>query len=257
MVAGLFTTSLLSLILPVLVLAGPHSSGPLIGRHHELARRAESNVQLFQRDPGSRWTFYNAETGSAGSCGDFLSNSGFTVAMNADQMNSGWCNKPITMTFGGKTTTAIIKDTCPGCPWNGLDLTEGLFNFFAASSAGVITGDWEFGDSAPPPPPPTTTWLPIPSLPPIWSPPPSPSFTNKPTSTKWSDISSSTPHSSAPTSSSTTATVSSIDFSTGPASGLAEPTGVVSAPPGAPNNVDIMNQAYIAIGALMIVAHDG
>ena len=115
---------------------------------------------------------------------------------------------------------------------------------------GIIYGDWEFADAAPPPPPTTSAWLPLPSLPPIWS----------STSTKWNDVPTSTHHSDGPTSSPTTATVSptsSIDFSTGPASGLAEPTGIVNAPPGALNVIDDMNQAYIEIGDMMLVAHNG
>lgn len=68
MVAGLFTTSLLSLLLlllPISALAGPHGSVPLHNRHHELARRAEGNVQLHRRQffSGARFTLYNAETG--------------------------------------------------------------------------------------------------------------------------------------------------------------------------------------------------
>lgn len=65
MVAGLFTTSLLSLLLPITALAGPHLAGPFSNRHHDLARRVEGNVQLYQRGPDSRWSYYNAETGSA------------------------------------------------------------------------------------------------------------------------------------------------------------------------------------------------
>ena len=64
MVAGLFTTCLLSLLLlPIAVLAGPHASSPFLNRHHSLARRAEGNVQLYKRFEGARLTFYNGETG--------------------------------------------------------------------------------------------------------------------------------------------------------------------------------------------------
>ena len=64
MVAGLFTTCLLSLLLPITALAGPHASGAFVNRHHDLARRAEGNVQLHRRG-GDRLSFYNAETGDA------------------------------------------------------------------------------------------------------------------------------------------------------------------------------------------------
>ena len=69
---------------------------------------------------------------------------------------------------------------CPGCPYGGLDMSTGLFQFFAPLSVGVLYGSWVFDDDsgggggggnnpppAPPPPtthhdppPPTTTWKP-------------------------------------------------------------------------------------------------
>ncbi|KAF8217375.1 hypothetical protein K438DRAFT_1455643, partial [Mycena galopus ATCC 62051] len=56
-----------------------------------------------------------------------------------------YCFKQITMTYNGKTATATITDSCPGCPTNGgLDLSPGLFSFFADQSLGVISGDWSF-----------------------------------------------------------------------------------------------------------------
>ncbi|KAG6880134.1 hypothetical protein C0992_005218 [Termitomyces sp. T32_za158] len=50
------------------------------------------------------------------------------------------------MTYNGKTTTATIVDECPGCPSGGLDLSVGLFEFFAPLSDGVIFGEWDFID---------------------------------------------------------------------------------------------------------------
>ncbi|KAI0049697.1 hypothetical protein FA95DRAFT_1478562, partial [Auriscalpium vulgare] len=54
------------------------------------------------------------------------------------------CFKSITISFGGKSTQATIQDECPGCPYGGLDLTEGLFKFFAPESVGVLMGEWTF-----------------------------------------------------------------------------------------------------------------
>lgn len=34
---------------------------------------------------------------------------------------------------------------CPGCPEGGLDLSEGLFKFFASTDVGVLQGSWTFG----------------------------------------------------------------------------------------------------------------
>ncbi|KAI0303369.1 hypothetical protein B0F90DRAFT_1567958, partial [Multifurca ochricompacta] len=54
------------------------------------------------------------------------------------------CFKMISLTCNGKTTTAQIVDKCPGCGAGGLDLTEGLFQFFAPLSVGVLHCDWTF-----------------------------------------------------------------------------------------------------------------
>ncbi|KNZ74310.1 hypothetical protein J132_07362 [Termitomyces sp. J132] len=70
------------------------------------------------------------------------------VALNSAQYGQGFpgpnCFKKITMTYQGKKTTATIVDKCPGCPVGGLDLSVGLFTFFAPESQGVIFGEWNF-----------------------------------------------------------------------------------------------------------------
>jgi len=278
MVAGLFTTCLLTLLLPVIVLAGPH--GPaLINRHHGLARRAEGNVQLLQRQGNQRFSFYNTETGSAGSCGKFLSNSGFTVAVNAAQMQASFCGKTITISYGGKTTTATVEDTCPGCPPYGLDMSPALFSFFAPQSIGIIYGLWSFADAAPPAPSPTPTPTPTPPppspspspyVPPIPSPPSIsiPSISTPVWSSSSSSYTSTSTHTYTSTrnitaalaSSSSTATSSStINYNSGAASGLAEPTGSGSpvVTPGTGDNIQNLFQAFIAFAGLITAAHNG
>lgn len=63
MFSSLLTFSLLALSLPIDALAAAHGNH-LFNRHHELAKRADGNVELFKRFSNARWTFYNAETGS-------------------------------------------------------------------------------------------------------------------------------------------------------------------------------------------------
>jgi len=280
MVAGLFTTCLLSLLLPIFVLAGPHGSG-FLNRHHGLARRAEGKVQLLQRQGGgARFSYYDTQTGSAGSCGKFLSNSGFTVAVNAAQMQASFCGKTITITYNGKSTTATVQDTCPGCPPMGLDMSPALFEFFAPQSVGIIYGQWEFADAAPAPPAPTPTPTPTPtppppspSPPPYVPPAPSPPSISIPSISipTWSSSSSSTTPTStyshtsthnataALASSSSTATSSStINYSSGAASGLAEPTGTgpVVVTPGTGDNIQNLFQAFIEFAGLITAAHN-
>ncbi|GAW08454.1 Allergen Asp f 7 [Lentinula edodes] len=107
-------------------------------RHHEIAKRDPGNVEVFKRDSFSnaRWTFF---ADGLGACGTTNSPSDFIVALNSEQYGSGgYCYQMITMTYNGKTTTAQITDECPGCPYGGLDLSTGLFEFFADESWGFL-----------------------------------------------------------------------------------------------------------------------
>lgn len=78
-----------------------------------------------------------------------LSNSGYTVALNAVQYSQSWCGKTITISANGKTHSATIQDECPGdgttCKWGALDMSPALFNYFSDPSAGVIDITWSVG----------------------------------------------------------------------------------------------------------------
>lgn len=160
------------------------------------------------------------------------------------------------MTYNGKSTSATIMDECPGCPYGGLDLSRGLFNFFASESEGVLYGTWNFaGDSQPPPA--TTT-----STTPAWTPPtttqetPSTSSTPTPTSTTstWSSspsVDSWSQSSNPPLPSSSSSSSTPVDYSSGAASNLAVPTPATISDD-APHNLLTMNQDAIALGALVV-----
>ncbi|KAG2020848.1 hypothetical protein CC2G_006146 [Coprinopsis cinerea AmutBmut pab1-1] len=140
--------------------------------------RGESR-QLEKRFSNARFTFYDA---GLGACGRVNTNSDFIVALNAAQWNGGaHCFETVTISYRGRTARATVMDLCPGCPYGGLDLTRGLFGYFANHDLGVIHGDWDFGGAAvqpaPPPPPPPRTSTPPPP------PPPPPTSTRRPTST--------------------------------------------------------------------------
>lgn len=76
--------------------------------------------------------------------------SDFIVALNGAQFTSGdWCFKTITIHYGGKSAQAKVMDMCPGCPYRGLDLSRGLFEYFASQSAGIIYGDWTSSEEPP------------------------------------------------------------------------------------------------------------
>ncbi|EIM79277.1 uncharacterized protein STEHIDRAFT_126526 [Stereum hirsutum FP-91666 SS1] len=117
-------------------------------RHRGMARLSSSEMSsdaLQKRFDNARFTFYDV---SKGACGTTNVASDFVVALNSDQYGDGYpgphCGETITITANGKTTTAVIEDECPGCPYAGLDLSRGLFDFFADESAGVIYGSWDF-----------------------------------------------------------------------------------------------------------------
>jgi len=150
-----------------------------------------------------------------GACGNTNVPSDFIVALNAAQYGSGsYCGASITITCNGKSTQATIEDECPGCGGNGLDLSQGLFEFFADTSAGVLQCTWVFGSSGDSQPTSTTpTWTSTPQAPTTtstWTPSstPTPTTTWTPTTTSTSTSSVWTT-SSVPSSSPTTTTTSS------------------------------------------------
>ncbi|BGP36340.1 hypothetical protein JCM10449v2_000240 [Rhodotorula kratochvilovae] len=89
---------------------------------------------------------YYFQGGAAGSCGNYASDSDYVVAVNAPQMNSGWCGRSvkITNTANGKTISAKVADTCPGCGHGSLDLSEGAFGALGSYSSGVLPISWSF-----------------------------------------------------------------------------------------------------------------
>ncbi|KAH9029093.1 RlpA-like double-psi beta-barrel-protein domain-containing protein-containing protein, partial [Lactarius pseudohatsudake] len=116
-------------------------------RHTGLAHRARGDV-LDKRDFSARLTFYDIDVGIT-ACGGRYAASAFVVALNGAMYGDGYpgphCGDQIVITCNGKTATATIVDKCPGCPYGGLDLTRGLFGFFADLGVGVLQGTWEFG----------------------------------------------------------------------------------------------------------------
>ncbi|PPQ68033.1 hypothetical protein CVT25_014494 [Psilocybe cyanescens] len=250
MLTKILYASLLVMVTPT-VSASYH--GQPFNRHAELAKRADGDIQLFKRISGARWTYYDVEeTGNP-----------FELSSKHFQMNPAWCFKTITMTQGGKTTTATISDTCPGCPYGGLDLTEGLFGFFIGhwpEGGGVLTGDWEFTDAVPAKPvapPPVITTKPAPKPAPVTTAVSSKHSSSSKISSSSistsSKISSSTSASSTSITSSAAATTS-IDYLSGAASGLAIPTGSIDRTGSTPSNLQDLNQFLIQIGGLAMAA---
>ena len=122
---------------------------------------------------------------------------------------------------------------CPGCPYGGLDFSQGLFEFFASTAEGIIYGNWEFG-----------------SGPPVSSraePPPTPTPTPTPTMAAPSSTSSSraTSHSSSAASSASTTE----SMSAGASAADSQASGSVLAVPG---RIAQVNAVVVALGNLVV-----
>jgi len=250
MLPTFFGLTLLALALPFTALAEPHAQ-PHMNRHRDIAKRALGDVELHKRFSSSRWTFYAV---GLGACGKTNVPSDFIVALNTPQFGGGFpgpnCFKSITMTFNGKTTQATIMDECPGCPYGGLDLSTGLFDFFASPDTGVIYGTWNFnggggngGGNAPPPPETTSQTT-------TYTPPPTTHKTS--TSTSTVQPTTSTESSTTTSSSSSRSTTRSAHSSASSSSiSVDSPTGTVESSPTDPENINAMNQAVIGISAII------
>ncbi|KAH8113647.1 RlpA-like double-psi beta-barrel-protein domain-containing protein-containing protein [Phellopilus nigrolimitatus] len=147
-----FTASLFTAALPLAAMAGPVALDiPLVPTLPLNITGPLSTLlpvsDLEKRDSNARLTYYDITVGTT-ACGKNYKASDYVVALNGAEFGSGYpgphCFKKISITANGKTATAQIVDKCPGCPKGGLDLTEGLFEHFAPTSKGVLTGSWKY-----------------------------------------------------------------------------------------------------------------
>ncbi|KAJ3566324.1 hypothetical protein NP233_g7077 [Leucocoprinus birnbaumii] len=276
--------ALFALVAPLAVLGDLRHSQRRTHSHHEVAKRAEGHVQLHKRFSNSRWTFY--DVGGAPYVINYLpqlpSDAQLTliggaaalavnttqkinlsiVALNSAQYGGGYpgpnCWRKIVMQIGDKKTTATITDECPGCPYGGLDLTRGLFEFFDSLDVGVLSGNWWFADEgddggSPPPPPKktTTTYKPKPTT--TWKPdPPKPTTHYTPTTTHTTEQHTSTTHSSTHSSTQSSSASSSAASSHVAASFAAVPTGVASAETSNVQNILTCNKVLVNMGGLVV-----
>ncbi|KAH9065085.1 RlpA-like double-psi beta-barrel-protein domain-containing protein-containing protein [Lactarius deliciosus] len=211
----------------------------LKGRSHE--KRSPGSIQrrhtthLAKRFANARFTYYVDGTGA---CGHFNQPSDFIVALNADQYGSGGnCGKTITITYGGKSTQAVIMDRCPGCPFGGLDLSQGLFSFFASTDLGTIYGEWVFGSSEESTPTSTTPTS-------TSTPQPSPTTTKTHATSTTSPITSST---TTTTSSKPSSTTSSVPSSSSSTTTTTSSSSVSTTSPTPADDVDALSQMALAL----------
>lgn len=77
-------------------------------------------------------TYYALGLGACGFDDSGKDNTENIVAMSAEQMGSQSngnpnCGRSITIRANGKTTTAVVRDKCPGCRFGSIDASEKLF----------------------------------------------------------------------------------------------------------------------------------
>lgn len=95
-------------------------------------------------------TYYTVGLGSCGvdNTGDDTTQN--LVAINWEQMGTQsngnpMCGKTITISAGGKTTTALVVDKCMGCASGSIDVSEKVFtDLFGSLTAGRAPCSWSF-----------------------------------------------------------------------------------------------------------------
>jgi hypothetical protein len=225
-------------------------------RHRDIAHRSKGDMQLHKRIDNSRWTFYDV---GLGACGKVNQPGDFIVALNSAQFGGGYpgpnCFKAISMTYNGKSTQAVIMDECPGCPWGGLDLSRGLFTFFAPESVGVLEGTWDFVDGNG-----VKTPTPTPTPTPTSTKPTHTTTSTTPTSTHTTHTTTTTSTYQETSTTSSSTISSTVSKTTSKTSSSTTSTSVSSATPtptfDSAQNLNNVNQAIIGMGGI-VVAGEG
>ncbi|KAI0445291.1 hypothetical protein F4803DRAFT_165854 [Xylaria telfairii] len=70
---------------------------------------------------------------------------GSGTSLGLNEPNHPWCDQTITITAGGKSTTALVHDICPGCVSGAIDVSESVFDaLFGGLGAGREQASWTF-----------------------------------------------------------------------------------------------------------------
>ncbi|KAI4524010.1 Non-catalytic module family EXPN protein [Schizophyllum commune Tattone D] len=93
-----------------------------------------------------RLTWY---TPGLGNCGNYDTESDMVIAISKDRYdanNGGNCNQWIKIknTANGKMATGQVRDSCPGCGYDDLDLSPALFQALGSLDDGVLQSSWHF-----------------------------------------------------------------------------------------------------------------
>jgi len=76
-----------------------------------------------------------------GSCGVSSTSSDAVVALSTN-FGRQYCGKSVQVTYGGKTVTAKVVDSCPSCGPGDLDMSPATFKALAPLSIGAVSVSW-------------------------------------------------------------------------------------------------------------------
>ncbi|KAI0786876.1 riboflavin aldehyde-forming enzyme [Abortiporus biennis] len=108
---------------------------PVPATNYPLAKRASA--------PG-RGTWFDV---GLGACGKTNVNSDAIVAIPASVYSGGsHCDQTVSIknNANGKSTTATVRDECPSCGSNDLDMSPSVFSSLGDLNAGVLDITWDF-----------------------------------------------------------------------------------------------------------------
>lgn len=130
-------------------------------RHDVLSHNREEHA-LTKRANNARMTWYRV---GLGACGKYNTADQHVIAISQRHWDGGsHCFQQVTIKYKGKTKTATVVDKCMECPYNAIDLSEGLFSIFGDPIRdGTLRGSWWFGDEDTPATKPKPTSTPMPT----------------------------------------------------------------------------------------------
>ena len=64
--------------------------------------------------------------------------------MGTESNDNPYCGQTVTISYGGKTTTATVVDKCMGCTGMSIDLSVLAFTSLLEESVGRAEADWWF-----------------------------------------------------------------------------------------------------------------
>ncbi|KAJ3489207.1 hypothetical protein NLI96_g2265 [Meripilus lineatus] len=102
-----------------------------------------SGTELTARAGSGRATWFNV---GLGACGDTNVDSDSILALSGSIYSASDCGKSVSITnpATGKSASGVVKDMCPGCGANDIDLSPSLFQQLGELDTGVLNVDWSF-----------------------------------------------------------------------------------------------------------------